>query len=199
MGPRLMIVEDEGLVALDLKARLEDFGYGVERPVADGRQAVEEARRSKPDLVLMDIRLGDGMDGIDAADLIRRELRIPVVFVTAHSDESTLARAREAGPFGYILKPIHDQALHVAIDSALRWRQTEGDLRNKIDRLESALAPAVQALSELAPVCVHCGKLRDASGSWLAVEETGTIYNDAKLSHGICPECLEGLYTQPGE
>lgn len=196
MSARLMIVEDEGLVALDLKNRLEDFGYAVDPPVADGDQAFEEARRLKPDLVLMDIRLGNGTNGIDAAERIRRELSIPVVFVTAHSDGPTFARARQVGFVGFVLKPIHDGALQGAIHSALQSRQTEAELRGTIDHLQRALAPAIKALSVLLPVCMHCGKVRDVSGIWTTVEDTSTFHNDARLSHSICPECLEALDRQ---
>jgi DNA-binding NarL/FixJ family response regulator len=105
------------------------MGYVVVAQAADGRQAVEEARRTTPDLVLMDIRLGHGPDGVEAADIVRRELELPVVFLTAHSDEATLNRAKVAEPFGYVLKPVRDRELHIAIEMALYKHEAEKVMR----------------------------------------------------------------------
>jgi len=126
MSPaRVIIVEDEGLVALDLKRRLERMGYSVAAQASGGREAVEKAREAAPDLVLMDICLGEDLDGIAAAEIIRQRLQVPVVYLTAHSDAATLERAKVTEPHGYVLKPFRDRELQIAIEMALYKHKAE--------------------------------------------------------------------------
>lgn len=122
-GARLLIVEDEALVALELKARLEAMGYLVVGRAMTAPEALDCVRDTAPDLVLMDIRLGEGLDGIDAAETIQRRFKVPVVFVTAHSDDATLRRAGAAGPSGYVVKPVRDRDLRAAIEDGLSQRR----------------------------------------------------------------------------
>jgi PAS domain S-box-containing protein len=121
----ILIVEDERIIALNLKENLESLGYSVPAIAASGHQAVEKARQFHPDLVLMDIRLQGTMDGISAAEEIWENLSIPVIYVTGHSDPSTLERAKMTAPFGYILKPIKERELAVAIEIALQRYERE--------------------------------------------------------------------------
>jgi signal transduction histidine kinase/DNA-binding NarL/FixJ family response regulator len=116
---RILVVEDESIVALDLQSSLEHLGYEVVGTAATGEDAVRIAAERTPDLVLMDIQLRGAMDGTAAADEIRRRLRIPVVYLTAYSDESTLQRAQVSEPFGYLLKPFAERDLQVTIQMAL--------------------------------------------------------------------------------
>jgi diguanylate cyclase (GGDEF)-like protein/PAS domain S-box-containing protein len=116
---RILIVEDEKIIGLDLQRRLEKFGYRIIDLVATGEKAVTVAAETLPDIILMDIMLAGDLDGIEAAQIIKKELRIPVVFLTAYADEKTLERAKEAEPFGYILKPFKERELHTTIDIAL--------------------------------------------------------------------------------
>src|SRR4051812_6535567 len=116
---RILVVEDESIVALDLQSSLEHLGYEVVGTAATGEDAVRLAETRTPDLVLMDIRLRAEMDGTAAADLIRRRFGIPVVFLTAYSDEETLRRAQISEPYGYLLKPFADRDLQVTIQMAL--------------------------------------------------------------------------------
>ncbi len=101
----ILIVEDEKIIALDLQRRLERFGYSVIGMASDGAEAISLARERSPDIILMDIMLAGSMDGIEAAKQIRAQLAIPVIFLTAYTDEKTLERAKEVEPFGYIIKP----------------------------------------------------------------------------------------------
>ncbi len=116
---QIMVVEDEGLVALEIKEGLEKMGYDVPKVVSNGNDAVSRVLTEQPDLVLMDIRLDGSMDGIEAARQIRENFFIPVIFLTAHSDKKTLQNARLAESYGYLLKPFDDRALNVAIEMAL--------------------------------------------------------------------------------
>lgn len=126
---KILVVEDESIVAMDIKHRLENMGYIVPAITSSGEEAVEKASESNPDLVLMDIVLKGEMDGIDAAQQIKDNLDIPVVYLTAYSDERTLKRAKITGPFGYIIKPFEDRELHSAIEVALYKHEMESKLK----------------------------------------------------------------------
>ncbi|KKL80445.1 hypothetical protein LCGC14_2004690 [marine sediment metagenome] len=115
---RVLIVEDENIVAADIRDRLEHLGYDVVAHVTTGEGAVEKAGELHPDLVLMDIKLKGDMDGVEAAALISQERSIPVVYMTAYADETTLNRAKITDPFGYILKPFDERELHSTIEMA---------------------------------------------------------------------------------
>jgi two-component system, cell cycle sensor histidine kinase and response regulator CckA len=130
-SPHILVVEDERIVALDLAATLKELGYAVAASVGSGEAAIEQATRLRPDLVLMDIRLIGEMDGIQAAQSIKKELDVPVIYLTAHSDDPTLARAAATGPFGYIVKPFKSADLHCAIEIALHKHEIEAKLRER--------------------------------------------------------------------
>jgi len=126
---KILVVEDERIIALNVRESLESLGYIVPAIVASGEKAVEKALALRPDLVLMDIRLKGNIDGIQAAEQIWESLSIPVIYVTGHSDKSTLERAKITAPFGYILKPVKEQELYVAIETALQRYEREQLLR----------------------------------------------------------------------
>jgi PAS domain S-box-containing protein len=122
---RILVVEDESIIALDLQEALESLEYSVPAVVASAEQAIRRAAELQPSLVLMDIRLQGEMDGIQAAEQIWEQFQIPVIYVTAHADRSTVERARLTAPFGYLLKPIKERELYVAIESALQRCERE--------------------------------------------------------------------------
>ena len=125
----ILVVEDERLVAIDLAESLDRLGYGV-LGIADSTDiAIAKSRELNPDLVLMDIQLIGRGDGIQAAAFIRRNLEIPIVFVTAHADSTTLERAATADPYGYIVKPFEDHDLHATVETALHRAKAEAKLR----------------------------------------------------------------------
>ncbi len=132
----ILIVEDEAIIAADLAGTLRRLGYGVSGTTGLGEEAIELAREQRPDLVLMDIRLAGAMDGIEAAETIRRELDLPVIYLTAHSDRATLERAKLTDPFGYILKPFEELGLETHVEMALYKHQAERKLRQAHDELE---------------------------------------------------------------
>src|SRR6476659_449494 len=106
-APAVLIVEDEAIIALDLKDRVRRFGYEVIAIVPSAERAIAAAFELHPDVVLMDIRLEGEMDGVDAAVAIHRKLSIPIVFLTAYADEATLRRVMTDEPSGYLLKPVN--------------------------------------------------------------------------------------------
>jgi PAS domain S-box-containing protein len=121
----ILIVEDESIVAWDIKETLEKLGYQVVDFAISGAEAIRAATTSRPDLVLMDIRLAGAIDGITAGAEIYDRLNIPVVYLTAHADDRTLERATQTNPFGYILKPFRSQTLQSTIKVALQRHQLE--------------------------------------------------------------------------
>lgn len=130
----ILIVEDEAIVAEDLASRIRRLGYDVVDTTATGEKAVELARRFKPSLVLMDIHLAGAMDGIEAAQQIHDECKLPVLFLTANSDTTTVERALRAEAFGYILKPFGERDLRIQIEMALYRHEAELRLNESKER-----------------------------------------------------------------
>ncbi|MGF1495621.1 MAG: ATP-binding protein [Elainellaceae cyanobacterium] len=124
-GKKILVVEDERVVARDIEKRLKKLGYAIAASVSTGQDAIAAAADQHPDLILMDIRLKGDMDGVEAAEHIRSQQDIPVIYLTAYADETTLQRAKITEPFGYIIKPFDEKDLHVAIEVALRRRLAE--------------------------------------------------------------------------
>jgi len=136
---RILIVEDDKLFAQDLEYMLKSLDYDVVAAVSSGEEAIKKVAEISADLVLMDISLKGNMDGIDSSKKIAERSSIPVIYLTAHSDEATLQRARLTGPFGYIIKPINQRDLQRTIEMALYKSQIEMKLRKKEQLLSSIL------------------------------------------------------------
>ena len=136
MATRVMIVEDERIVAFNLRQRLLKLGYEVPAVAASGEQALMDVDQSSPDIVLMDINIEGEMDGIQTAELFG-EISPPVIYLTAHSEETTLARARTTKPYGYLIKPFSERELHATIQMALQRRDVEKALRAAKQEIEA--------------------------------------------------------------
>jgi len=162
---RIMIVEDEWTVAEEIKMVLQGMDYDVTSMSSSGEEAVQNAEKDKPDLVLMDIVLEGEMDGIAAANEIRSRFNIPIIFLTAYTDDKILERASITGPFGYIVKPFINEDLKISIEIALYKFRMERERKRFIEELQGAL-PKITSLSGLLPVCPSCKKVRDADGDW---------------------------------
>jgi signal transduction histidine kinase len=129
---KIIIVEDEQLVAEDLRETLESLGYTVASLAATGEEAIALVAAEAPDLVLMDIRLAGEMDGIEASEQIQSRFHIPVVYLTANADQATLERVKATHPFGYILKPFDEKILATTIEIALSRHQAEIEVRKAL-------------------------------------------------------------------
>lgn len=153
---KILIVEDEVLIALDLESRLIRMGYLICGRAATGRAALAMVERDRPDLVLMDINIEGGMDGIETADDIRLKFGIPVIFLTAYDDDHRLESAKLTQPFGYLMKPFHDKDLKITIQMALyvakvdrERRKTEEALRRSEEKYRQLYTHAPSGLYEL--------------------------------------------------
>lgn len=136
---RILIVEDERLVAEDLRDTLTQAGYDVAGIIASGERAIDRVAEDAPDLVLMDINLAGELDGVAAAETIRSRHGTPVVYVTAFSNDHTLTRARETDAFGFIVKPFQEKAVIAAIEMALGKHGKERDHRQRAALMQSGL------------------------------------------------------------
>jgi PAS domain S-box-containing protein len=151
---RLLIVEDERITAEDLRDILTERAYAVVSVVSNGVAAIAEVEREVPDLVLMDIRIQGDLDGTDTACILRERFDTPVVFLTAHSDEETLSRAKVAEPLGYIVKPFQESELHAAIEMALHKGRADRERNAEHDQL----AAAVDSIGE-GVICVSVARM----------------------------------------
>lgn len=132
---KVFVVEDESIVSKDIQQSIKKLGYTVVGAATSGEKAVPAIEESKPDIILMDIMLKGTMDGIDTAEAVKRKMNIPVIFLTAYADESTLAKAKITEPHGYILKPFKEIDLRTTIEVALYKHSQEVDVIKERDLL----------------------------------------------------------------
>ena len=135
---RILIADDESIIRLGLKRVLEDLGYEVAATAADGDEALELARRTNPDLAILDIKM-PGRDGLEVARILREERPIPVIILTAYSDRELVERAKDAEAMAYLVKPVRDDDLRAAIEIAVKRFEEWDRLRRQRDDLQSAL------------------------------------------------------------
>jgi PAS domain S-box-containing protein len=136
---KILIVEDESIVALELQSRLEYLGYSVCGVVATGQGAIDKTAESNPNIILMDINIKGPFDGVEAAERIKAKYEVPIIFLTAFSDPNTLQRAKITEPYGYITKPFEERELHTTIEIALYKYSIEKKLRDNERRLSTTL------------------------------------------------------------
>ncbi|MDB5308210.1 MAG: hybrid sensor histidine kinase/response regulator [Gemmataceae bacterium] len=177
---RILIAEDEGVVAEDIKERLARLGYAVVGVVASGEEAVALAAATRPDLVLMDIRLQGEMDGIAAAARLGADHDIPVVYLTAFSDPATLERAKLTGPLGYLLKPFKERELHSAVEIAVYKHAMERRLRDRERWLTTTLKSVGDAILTTDPrgVVTFLNPAAEAATGWAQAEAEGKPWTD---------------------
>jgi diguanylate cyclase (GGDEF)-like protein/PAS domain S-box-containing protein len=192
---RILVVEDESIVALDLQDRLESLGYDVPAAVASGEKAVELAEVLTPDLVLMDIQLQGAMDGIEAADLIRQRFGMPVIYLTANADHPTVQRAKLTEPFGYVIKPFDERELHTNIEMALYKHQAGQALKESEQRY--------RLLVELSPeaIVVECdGRIVYANSAAADLFGAASVENLMGLAVAdfVHPEHRENFLAREG-
>ncbi len=191
-GTRVLIAEDDFLVAQMIKGQLAQIGCSVVGHAADGEEAVEVACRERPDIVLMDIKM-PALSGIEAARRIQESCPLPIVMLTAHESMDLVRQAGDAGVGAYLLKPPNEREIERAITIA---RARFGDLV-ELRRLNAELAAALaqaKVLRGLLPICAACKRIRDDEGYWHQVEVYIRDHSNVEFSHGLCPECAKKLY-----
>lgn len=191
--PRIVIVEDEGIVALQIKGKLEQKGYEVVGMFASGEEALQNIQALRPDLIMMDMTLQGELDGIETALQLSEQCDIPVVYLTAHSDEISIARAGTTLPYGYLLKPFDAQELHITVQMALLKHKSDKEKKELTEKLQQAL-DKVKLLTGLLPICASCKKIRNDKGYWEQIELYIRDHSEADFTHGICPDCFKKLY-----
>ena len=189
----ILLVEDEVVIGREIRLYLEDMGYRVCGHATSGKEALDLAKKEKPQIVLMDISLQGELDGIETARLMRTQWNLPNIFLTAHADSATLMRAREVEPFGYLVKPVEPLELRATIEMALKRIQLEKEREELINQLQHALSQ-VKLLSGLLPICSYCKKIRDDKGYWKQIEGYIQEHSEAKFSHSLCRECAKKHY-----
>ena len=125
---KVLVVEDESIVSKDIQHSLKKLGYSIVGAASTGEKAIDLAHSESPDIILMDIMIKGEMTGIDTAQIIKKELDIPVVFLTAYADEATLAKAKITEPYGYIIKPFKEVDLNTSIEMAIYKHSKEAEI-----------------------------------------------------------------------
>lgn len=157
---RILIVEDEQVTAMDIADILRNMGHEITDTISTGEKAIESVRENKPDIVIMDINLKGEMDGIEAAEHIRSQDRIPVVFLTAYYDETTVERAKKSEPCAYLSKPFEEIDLKIAIELGLYRQKMESEREALNKELQKALNE-IETLRGIIPICACCKKIRN--------------------------------------
>jgi len=152
---KILIVEDERIVALDIENMVKNLGYDVVDVVSSGENAIKSVQKTKPDLILMDIVLKGDIDGIEAAEKILSRFDIPIVYLTAYSDHKTISRAKVTEPFGYILKPFDERELGTGIEIAVYKHEME----RKLKESEKWLSTVLKSIGDAVLVTDLSGRL----------------------------------------
>lgn len=176
---RIMIVEDERLIALDIQDKLEELGYETTEIVTFGEEVVEKAAKLKPDLILMDIKLEGDMDGIDASVALRHVMDIPIIYLTSFSNNKTLKRAKITEPYGYLLKPFEDRDLATTIEIALYKHSMEKKIRDN----ESWLTALMKSITDAIIVTDSSGiitYINSATTDLLSLTESELLNSDIR-------------------
>src|SRR5690606_29841537 len=151
---RILIAEDETIIAIDLKTTLQKIGYIVPEIANSGEKVIEFLDREKPDLILMDISLAGNLDGIETAEIISQKYDLPVVYLTALTNNETLERARLTEPFGYLLKPFDERNLHSTIEMALYKHKVDLELKKRTKELEAEKVKTDELLHNIFPAVI---------------------------------------------
>jgi len=172
-GNKIMIVEDESIIAEDIRMSLINNGYVVPSVVSMGETAIEKVKEDKPDLILMDIMLAGKMDGIETAAMIHSKFNIPVIYLTAYCDDKILERAKITGPFGYLIKPFKDRELYITVEMSLYKHKLEMELKESKEFFENILEGIV-------------------TGVWVTDIKDDIIYTNKGMK-AIIPELVPGV------
>ena len=196
---RLVVAEDDYLVAEEIERQLRRVGHRVVAMASTGLEAIDAVVEHEPDAVLMDIKMPE-LDGLEAAREIQDRCPTPVVVLSAYDDREYLDKAGEVGVQAFLTKPPDgrslDRALAIAIarhGDTMALMRLNRLLRERTRELEDAAAE-IERLREIIPMCMHCKSIRDSRGFWLRVEEYIHRHAGLTVSHGLCDKCAHELY-----
>lgn len=193
---RILIVEDEVIIGMEIQDRLVQLGYTVVGLTSSGEDAIRKVERLHPDLVLMDIMLEGSTDGVKAAEIIRQKFRIPVVYLSAYSDNETLERAKLTEPFGYILKPFEERELRTTIEIALYKSKTEKEIQEKQHWFATTLKSIGDAVitTDIHSVVTFLNPMAEMLTGWKSEEALGkpidSIFKTIDETHRTPVECI---------
>ncbi len=200
MPDRIMLVEDEVIVALDLQQRLEKNGYEVIAHATSGDEAVRLAKKTEPNLILMDIKIRGAMDGIEAAAKIRESQNIPIIYITAFSDEETLKRARQTEAYGYLVKPFEDRELRAGIEIAIYKHEIEKKLRESEEQFRIVFenSSVGYSMTSLEGICLKVNQAFASMLGYTIDEITGKNWKEITQTEDIQTnqEQIESISSQ---
>lgn len=191
---RVVIAEDDYLVAEEIKRTLRASRYEIVGEAANGAQAMELVGETRPDVVLMDIKMPQ-MGGLEASIHIQQQWPTPIVILTAHESKDLLERASEAGAAAYLIKPPNLAEIDRAVTIALARHHDLMELRRLNGDLKKALHE-IKLLHGILPLCSFCKKIRDEAGEWQRLEAYIHQHSEAEVSHTICPDCVREHYPE---
>ncbi len=178
---RILVVEDDGIVASDLERCLTGAGCEVVGWACSGEEAFEKAKEFLPDLILMDINLGDEKDGIQVAEDIRNEMSVPVVYLSAYSGSKIIQRAKATESLGYVLKPFSERQLCLTIEMAMYRHQMEVRQERLIREMRETFDEFKTEMKNM--ICSSCRKTRDEQIDWRQYETFTAGNGNSKFSH----------------
>ena len=191
---RVLIAEDETLVADVIQQQLERMGHSVAGRACDGKQAVDLARLLEPDVVLMDIEMPE-IDGLEATRIIQEQCPRPVVLLTAHDSPGLALQAGEAGAGAYLLKPPHAREIERTIAIAVARFADLVELRRLNTQLRQA-AEQIKTLRGMIPICSGCKRIRDDQDYWQVLEKYLMERSDVTFTHSLCPDCCRKFFPE---
>ena len=198
---RILVVDDSNVVRQTIFHILNTLGYEVVGEATNGVEAVEMTKTLHPELVLMDVEMPK-LSGIEAARQIQEQCPTPVILITAYDSPALIRQAGDAGVMAYLVKPLDAgemiRTTEIALARFRDWiklQKLNQELEKRNEQLQRAVE-RIETLHELLPVCAWCGrKIQREDGDWVSMESYIESHSDAKLTHGICPECLAKMQS----
>lgn len=177
---KILIVEDEIIIARDIENTLLKDGFEVVGLVSSGKRTIEEIKKTNPDLILMDIKLKGEMDGIETAEIIKDQFDLPVIYLTSYKDEATLLRARITEPYGYIIKPFDPKELKILIDVSYYKHKTKEKLKEGKEWLSTTLKSIGEAViaANSNGTIQFMNPIAEKLTGWLEEETSSKLIND---------------------
>jgi YesN/AraC family two-component response regulator len=191
---RILIAEDNPVIAKMLELSLEKMAYHVAGIATDGEMAREMALELRPDVILMDIQMPK-LDGLQATTQILEHYSVPIIIVSSHHEKSFVEQASRLGVAAFLTKPPKASDIERAITIALARHGDMEELRRLNKKLQKAL-DEINTLQGIIPICSSCKKIRDDKGYWEKLENYIAQHSNAEFSHGICPDCARVQYPE---